>query len=383
LYKREKYLIQITLATKFNMKVPFVDLYRIHYSIEKEISNVLNLLIKNSSFIQGKYVTHFEEEFADYIGVNYCVGCANGTDAIELALEGLGITTSDEVIVPVHSWVSTATAVARLGAVPVFIDTLYEEYTINTALIERAITPKTKAIIPVHLYGQVCDMEEIMRIAKQHNLLVIEDCAQAHGAIYKGKRAGSFGDAACFSFYPAKNLGALGDGGAITANNATLAHKLRMLINCGQENKNEIKMIGRNSRLDTLQAAVLSIKLKYLDTWNEQRRETAVHYCELLKDIVHIELPKEAKERKHVYHLFVVKANYRSALTKHLEANEIGYGIHYPFMLNNIFTCDKGFAVAEKYGSKIISLPMFVGINDQEIETVANAIAKLPVKSSF
>lgn len=364
------------------MKVPFVDLSRIHDPIRQELIAVMDNLISNSAFIQGKYVEQFENEFASYLGMKHCVGCANGTDALELALEGLGIGDGDEVLVPVHSWASTASAVVRVGAKPVLVDTQQENFNVNPDLMESCVTSATKAIIPVHLYGYPCRMGEIMGIARKHKLLVIEDCAQAHGAEYAGKKVGTFGDAACFSFYPAKNLGALGDGGAIVTNDSDLLEKLRMLINCGQKNKNQIKVIGRNSRLDALQAGILSVKLKHLDTWNEQRRQAAAYYFEILKNIEQIEIPIEAKNAKHVYHLFVIKVSNRQFLTKHLDAMNVGYGIHYPFLLNEIFSASSDFIGARSYADRIISLPMFAGITQTEIEFVVNTVAASQAKAS-
>ncbi len=357
------------------MKVPFVDLNRIHEPIKNEINSAVNAVLYSSSFVLGKQVEKFELEFADYIGTKHCIGCANGTDALELALEALGVSKDDEVIVPVHSWVSTASAVVRVGAVPVPVDTLMDEYTINPALIKAAITPKTKAIIPVHLYGHPCRMKEIMDIAQSNNLWVIEDCAQAHGAEYKGKKIGSFGHAACFSFYPSKNLGALGDGGAITTNDFALSEKISALANCGQATKNNISYVGRNSRLDTIQAAVLSIKLKYLDLWNEQRREAAFFYSSQLKNFTEIVLPVEAAEVKHVYHLYVIQTKNREALSEFFTQRQIGFGIHYPFMLHQIFTPFHSFGIAEQYAPKIFSIPMFAGINTAELNLVSKTIS--------
>jgi len=356
------------------MKVPFVDLQRIHEPLKHEIDAVVNEVLNSSSFILGKHVEQLESEFANYIGTKYCVGCANGTDALELALEALGIGTGDEVIVPVHTWVSTASAVARLGAVPVPVDTLNEEYTINPALIQAAITSKTKAIIPVHLYGHPCRMKEIMELAQKNNLLVIEDCAQAHGAEYKGKRVGSFGNAACFSFYPSKNLGALGDGGCITTNDGVLAQKIKAIGNCGQATKNKISYVGRNSRLDELQAAVLSVKLKYLDGWNEQRRAAAKIYTEQLNNIYGIQLPVETEGAKHVYHLYVIRAERREALAEFFTQQQIGFGIHYPFMLNEVVPSSNSFPVAGRYAPQIFSLPMFAGITTAEVKVVAETL---------
>jgi len=356
------------------MKVPFVDLARIHEPLAEELTMLVKEILSSSSFILGRYVEQFENEFAAYVGAKHCVGCANGTDALELALEGLGIGVGDEVLLPVHSWISTASAIVRVGAIPVFIDTLLDEYTINPVLLEEAITPRTRAILPVHLYGRACRMNEIMSIARKHRLLVIEDCAQAHGAEYDGKKVGSFGDAACFSFYPSKNLGALGDGGCVVTSQSELAEKIRKLINCGQQGKNNIQIIGRNSRLDALQAGWLSIKLKHLDEWNRQRRNAADFYIKKLRNFAGIEHVVETMNTKHVYHVFAIKALNRQLVIKKLEAAEIGYGIHYPFMLSEIFNSNASFNIANQYAPQILSLPMFAGITEQEIEAVVEAM---------
>lgn len=356
------------------MKVPFVDLQRIHEPLTHEINTVVNEVLNSNSFILGKHVEQFESDFANYIDTTHCIGCANGTDAIELVLEALGVGVGDEVIVPVHTWVSTASAVARLGAVPVPVDTLNDEFTINPALIHAAVTSKTKAIIPVHLYGHPCRMDEIMELAQKNNLLVIEDCAQAHGAEFKGKRVGSFGNAACFSFYPSKNLGALGDGGCVTTNDGELAQKIKALGNCGQATKNKISYVGRNSRLDELQAAVLSLKLKRLDVWNEQRRTAAAFYKEQLKNISGLQLPVEAEGAKHVYHLYVIKTTGRDSLSGCFNQQQIGFGIHYPFMLHEIFPSSNSFDAADKYLPEIFSLPMFAGITEAELKTVVETL---------
>jgi dTDP-4-amino-4,6-dideoxygalactose transaminase len=346
------------------MPFPFVDLNTIHKPILGEINDAIALVIKSNDFVKSNVVESFEKNFANYIGVNCAVGCANGTDALELALEVLTLGKEDEVIVPIHSWVSTASAVSRVGAKVVFADTLYDEYTIDPESIIEKITPNTKAIIVVHLYGNPCRMNEIISIAKNNNLVIIEDCAQAHGAQYKGQKVGSFGLMSCFSFYPSKNLGALGDGGAVLTNNFSIAEKIRTIAHCGQSKKNNIRYIGRNSRLDALQAAVLNVKLKYLDQWNESRRSSAQYYNELLKD-TELALPIEELDVKHVYHLYVVKTNHRDAFIKKLEENGTGYGIHYPFLLNELEGIKDGktHENASKYKDTIISLPMYSNMN--------------------
>lgn len=356
------------------MLVPFVDLNAIHSPILGEMNDAIASVIRSNDFIRSNVVESFEKNFANYIGVNYAVGCANGTDALELALEVLELSTDDEVIVPVHSWISTASAVLRVGAKVVFADTLYDQFTIDPKSIEERITPKTKAIIVVHLYGNPCRMNEIMTIAKEYNLIIIEDCAQAHGAVYRGQKVGSFGLISCFSFYPSKNLGALGDGGAILTNDFAIAEKVRALAHCGQSKKNVISYIGRNSRLDSIQAAVLNVKLKYLDQWNDSRRELAAYYGQILKE-TRLILPKEELDSRHVYHLYVVKTDNRDALIKKMEESNVGYGIHYPFLLNEVDGlkdyCD--YTNANKYIKRIVSLSMYPNIGKKE----QNALEKL------
>jgi len=355
-------------------KIPFVDLLRIHQPIQAEIDSAIQSVITVSSYIGGKFVTQFENDFAAYLGVQHCVGCANGTDAIELALEALGIGKGDEVILPVHSWISTASGIARVGAIPVFVDTEADTFCINTNDIEAKITPHTKAILPVHLYGHPCDMDTIISIAKQHNLLVIEDCAQAHGATYKGRKVGTFGDAACFSFYPSKNLGALGDAGAVVTNKADVAQAIRELINCGQREKNNIVRIARNSRLDGLQAAVLSVKLKHLDEWNKSRKASAEKLTAELKGISGIELPVQRDNAAHVYHLYVIKCADRNVVREKLSNKSIDWGCHYPFLLNESFGDTSNYKNAQSYIDKIVSLPLFAAMKEEEISRIVAAL---------
>lgn len=355
-------------------KIPFVDLLRIHQPIQAEIDAAIRSVITGSSYIGGKFVTQFENDFATYLGAQNCVGCANGTDAIELALEALGIGKGDEVILPVHSWISTASAIARVGAIPVFVDTEADTFCINANEVEAKITPHTKAILPVHLYGHPCDMDAIDAIAKRHNLLVIEDCAQTHGATYKGRKVGTFGDAACFSFYPSKNLGALGDAGAVVTNKADVAQAIRELINCGQREKNNIVRIARNSRLDGLQAAVLSVKLKHLDEWNESRIASAETLTAELKGISGIDLPIQRDEAAHVFHLYVIKCADRETVRKKLSNQNIDWGCHYPFLLNEAFADPTSYKNAQGYIDTIVSLPLFAAIKEEEIARIGAAL---------
>ena len=355
-------------------KIPFVDLLRIHQPIKAEIDAAIQTVIAGNSFIGGKFVTQFEEEFAAYLSAQHCVGCANGTDAIELALEALNIGAGDEVILPVHSWISTASAIARVGAKPVFVDTEADTFCINANEIEAKITSNTKAILPVHLYGHPCDMDAINAMAKRHKLLVIEDCAQAHGALYKGRKVGTFGDVACFSFYPSKNLGALGDAGAVVTNNSDVAQAIRELINCGQREKNNIVRIARNSRLDGLQAAVLSVKLKHLDDWNESRKASAEQLTQALKGVAAIELPVHRDYATHVYHLYVIKCADRTAVRQKLANQNIDWACHYPFLLSESFGDATSYKNAQSYIDKIVSLPLFAAMTNDEIARIAAAL---------
>src|SRR5688572_13655014 len=264
------------------MKVPFVDLKAQYLSLKDEFDAAISQVVSQTAFVGGRYAAAFESEFAEYLGVGHCVAVANGTDAIEIALKAVGIEPGDEVLVPANTFFATAEAVGNIGAIPVFVDCDAATYNIDAAKIEERITSNTKAIIPVHLYGLPADMDAIMPIASKHGFKVIEDCAQAHGATYKGRKVGSFGDAATFSFYPSKNLGAFGDAGAIVTNSAEVADSARLIANHGQPAKNRHTIVGRNSRIDGIQAAVLSVKLKHLDKWLDARRENAAIYNDLL-----------------------------------------------------------------------------------------------------
>lgn len=360
------------------MKVEFVDLHRQYLSIRKDIDQAIARVLRNSSFVGGAEVSTFEEAFAAYVGLKHCIGCANGTDAIEILLQAMGIGAGDEVIVPAHSWISTAEAVSFIGATPVFADTLPLKYTIDPARIEEAITPRTKAIIPVHLYGLPAEMDEICAIAQKHNLLILEDCAQAHGALYKGKQIGTFGQAASFSFYPGKNLGAYGDAGGMLTNDDALAEKARMIANHGQKGKHNHLMEGRNSRMDTLQAAVLNVKLPHLNSWNALRQQHARLYRSLLKDAP-VALPAYPDYSQSVYHLFVIQTEERTELSRFLGEQGIANAVHYPVMLPLLppyqgRTDKANFPVSVEYQDKILSLPMFPELEEQEIEYVVKGI---------
>lgn len=357
------------------MAVPFVDINAIHEPIADEINGAISKVLKSNNFIRSEAVESFEQNFASYIGVQYAVGCANGTDAIELAIEVLHLKPGDEVIVPIHSWISTASAVYRAGAKVVFADTLAEEYTIDPQSILSKITEKTKAIIVVHLYGCPCRMDDIMRIADAHHLIVIEDCAQAHGALYKGQKVGSFGLMSCFSFYPSKNLGAIGDGGAVLSDRHELTEEIRMIAHCGQASKNNISCVGRNSRLDAVHAAILDVKLKYLDTWNNSRIALAERYFKALAN-TSLMPPFSGGDFHHVYHLFVVKTRERETVINKFVEHNIGYAIHYPFLLNETEELRDGevYPNANGYKEQIISLPMYANMDEQKQRKVEEVL---------
>lgn len=358
--------------------IPFVDLKAQYQSIKEELDAAMQAVIDNTAFIGGSYAAKFEQEFAAYLGVQHCVACANGTDSLEILLRVLGVGAGDEVIVPAISWISTSEAVSSLGGVPVFVDIDPTYYTIDINQIEAAITEKTKAIIPVHLYGQPVDMPRLMKIANKHGLKVLEDCAQAHGATINGQKIGTFGHCASFSFYPGKNLGAYGDAGGMVTNDPAIATIARRIANHGQEGKHNHLMEGRNSRLDGLQAAVLSVKLPYLEQWTEARIANAKHYDKLLADSG-LELPQILDQGRHVFHLYVIRSKEREALMQHLKDQKIGVAIHYPTALP-FLECyaDRGyqaqdFPVAHQVTQEILSLPMFAELTEaQQAEVVAS-----------
>lgn len=358
------------------MKVPFQNLYLQYTSINTEIDTAIANCINNSQFIGGDTVKQFERDFSAYTGTQHCVTCGNGTDSIEIILSALGIGVGDEVIVPAHSWISTSEAVSNVGAKPVFVDTRKDLYTIDTTKIADKITSRTKSIMPVHLYGLPAEMDEILAIAEKHNLHVVEDCAQAHGATYKGKKVGTFGVAASFSFYPGKNLGAYGDAGGITTNDTILAERCRQIANHGQIKKNVHVSEGRNSRLDTIQAAVLSVKLKHLSNWNESRRVAARKYFELLQG-ANVVLPVVPDYSVHVYHLFVIQVENREVVRKALTQAGIETSIHYPTMLPFLAPygySETDFQACYSYQNNILTLPMFPEITTSEIEYVCKSL---------
>ena len=362
------------------MKIPFLSFHPMHAGIKPEMMAAFEKFYDNSWFVLGESVKAFEEEYASFNQVSHCVGTSNGLDALHIALKALAIGAGDEVIVPSNTFIATVLAVSYVGATPVFVEPDSNTYNIDPKKIEAAITEKTKAIMPVHLYGQSCEMEAISAIARRYNLYVIEDNAQAQGALYKGKLTGSWGDINGTSFYPGKNLGALGDGGAITTNNAELANKAGVLRNYGSQKKYYNEVIGFNMRLDECQAAFLSIKLKHLAKWTAQRQQIADWYQEALQNVSGVVLPAVAKDATHVYHLYVIRVKERDALQKLLAEKEIGTLIHYPVPphLQQAYQhlgYKKGdFPIAEEIADTCLSLPLWPGMTKEHVQTVANAI---------
>lgn len=362
------------------MKVPFVDLSHQTSEIIQDFKGQLDLLLNDNMFISGRPVTEFESGFANKVGVRHCVSVGSGTSALEIALKMLGVGPGDEVITVANSWISSSEAISMIGARPVFVDVESDYYCLDVRDLERKITPATKVIIPVHLYGQMAAMEEIMAIAKKHGLFVLEDVAQAHFSSLNGKKAGSWGNAGAFSFYPSKNLGAFGDAGAITTNGNELADRLRMFANHGGLRKNEHKIEGTNSRLDTIQAAVLNAKLKRIDDWNALRINAATKYAELLKDVNEVVVPAIRPNSIHTFHLFVIQADNRDALMQFLAERGISTALHYPTILplleayESLGHSHEDFPNAYRLQQRILSLPMFPHISTNQIEYVAGCI---------
>lgn len=362
-----------------SVRVPFVDLVAQYESIRTEVDAAIAGVISESAYIGGRFVKAFEEDFAGFLGAQYCVGCANGTDSLEILLKALGIGAGDEVIVPANSWISTSEAVTTAGGTPVFVDCDPHYYTIDTEKIEEKISPRTKAIIPVHLYGLPAEMDKIMAIAARHGLKVVEDCAQAHGATYRGRAVGTIGDAGSFSFYPGKNLGAYGDAGCMVTNDPELATRIRMIANHGRLGKFDHMLEGRNSRLDGLQAAILSAKLPHLRRWTELRRSHAAAYDHLLAESG-IQLSQALEYSCHVYHLYVVQLSQRDHVRDELAANGIETGIHYPIPLPFLKAYARmghsrdDFPVVSAASERILSLPMFAELTEQQLEKVVAAL---------
>ncbi len=369
------------------MKVPLLDLKRQYVSIKDEINISIQKVLDHGMFIMGPEVKELEEKLAAYCGVKNGIGVASGTDALLLSLRALGVGPGDEVVTTTFTFFATAGVISRLGAKPVFVDIEDKTFNIDPALLQKAITPRTKAIMPVHLYGQIAEMDEIMKISSSRKLPVVEDAAQAIGAEYKGKKAGQFGTTGCYSFFPSKNLGAYGDGGFIVTNDDNLAESIRKLRVHGAKPKYHHSVVGYNSRLDTMQAAALLVKLKYLPEWHEARRQKAAKYNQLLKGIKQVTTPFAHDYNYHIYHQYTILAENRDGLKNHLKANEIGFDTYYPLPLH-LQECYRDLnykvgdlPVSERLANLAISLPVFPELTDQEQEYVADTIREFYSKS--
>jgi len=362
------------------MTVPYADLHLQYQSIKQEIDEALAAVIRESAFIRGPYVDRFEKSFAKVAEMEHCVSCANGTDALYIAMAALGVKPGDEVITTAHSWISTSAMITHAGAKIVFCDTDAETFTIDPKAIESAITPRTVGIIPVHLYGQPADMDAIMALADKHKLWVVEDCAQAHLARYKHRQVGTFGNAATYSFYPGKNLGAMGDAGAIVTSDARLADRMAILARHGGLTKHQHEIEGINSRLDGLQAAILSAKLPHLSKWTEARQKAAAVYDEGLGQIKDVAIPHVATGRSHVYHVYAIQHPERDRLATHLMASGVQVAINYPVALPFLKAYERyghtpdQFPNAYRHQSRILSLPMFAEMTAEQQTTVVDAV---------
>jgi dTDP-4-amino-4,6-dideoxygalactose transaminase len=359
------------------MKIPLVDLKIQYQHLKKDIDAAIQSVIDRSAFIKGEEVKEFENDFAKLYGVKNCIGVANGTDALYIAMKMLGIGPGDEVITVANSWISTSETIVQTGAKPVFVD--IDEYsTIDVSKIEEKITEKTIAIIPVHLYGQPADMKTIVELAHRFKLYLIEDCAQAHFAEFEGQKVGTFGDVATFSFFPGKNLGAYGDAGAIITNDDELATKMRMFANHGAIKKHTHLIDGINSRLDTIQAAILRVKLPYIFKWNEMRLKNARYLDEILKGIEEITLPPTRNNVKHIFHIYCIRTKHRESLMKYLNENGIETAIHYPVALPFMKTYEnlnykiEDFPLAAKFQNEILSIPMYPELTIEKMDYIAN-----------
>ena|SRR3989338_3669891 len=359
--------------------IKFVDLNRQYQSIKTEVDQAIFQVLQRGDFILGQDVTEFEKEFSAYIGTKYSVGVASGYDALTLSLMALGLKPGDEVIAPANTFVATVLGAAHLGARVILVDIDPKTYNLDPNLLEEAITPKTKVILPVHLYGQPCPMDHIINIAHKHNLKVLEDCAQSHGATINGRKTGTFGDIAAFSFYPGKNLGAYGDGGAVVTNDEKLSETIKTLRDVGQSQKYVHSLKGYNSRLDTIQAAVLRVKLRHLDSWNQKRAQVASWYNENLKDSDLI-LPTQKPTAASVWHLYVIQTDRREQIMNKLKTTDIACGIHYPtpIHLQPCFS-DLGykrgdFPTTERISTKILSLPIFPELEKEEVTRICEVI---------
>jgi len=375
------------------MKVPFIDLKVQFKQIERKVIPLMTEAMRNGAFVGGPQVSDFETEFAEFCDSKYCVGVCSGTDALRFSLMAAGVGRGDEVITVPNTFIAGTEAISQAGATPVFVDIYPDTYNMDVSQIEDKITEKTRALLPVHLYGQTSDMDPIIEIARKHNISVVEDACQAHGSLYKERKAGSFGVAGCFSFYPGKNLGAYGEGGAVVTQDKEIAEKIRMIRDHVQKEKYFHDMEGYNGRLDAIQACVLRIKLKRLDSWNKSRRENASYYNELLSETNGVILPVEADFSRAVYHLYVILSDDRDGLQRFLTDRGIATGLHYPLPLHlqkayaRLGYKQGSFPVAENVAKKLLSLPMFPELKREQIEYVAQSIKEYcnvsPMKGSW
>ena len=364
------------------MNVPFLDLAAQHAPLRSELDRVIAQVIDSGAFAGGPFVESFEDDFAAFCGCEHAIGVGNGTDALWLALLACGIGHGDEVITVPSTFIATTEAISYCGATPVFVDIDERTYTMDPAALESALTPRTKAIIPVHLFGQPADLEPILKFARLHGLRVIEDAAQAHGAEYKGRKAGSMGDAGCFSFYPGKNLGAFGEAGAVVTNDAELARKIRILRDHGQVRKYQHAVVGWNCRMDGIQAAVLQVKLRHLVRGNQKRRAHAATYNRAFAGMEGVGVPLEADYACHVYHIYAIRVQERDRVISALQDEGIGCGIHYPVPIHlqpayqHLGYRPNAFPVSERTSAEFISLPMYPELSEHQMERVAEAVEK-------
>jgi dTDP-4-amino-4,6-dideoxygalactose transaminase len=366
-----------------NVRVPFLDLAGQHKPHMAEYVEAFQQVVESSAFAGGKFVDAFEKDFAAYCRVDHAIAVGNGTDALWFALLALGVGSGDEVITVPHTFIATTEAISFCGATPVFVDIEETTYTMDPARLEQAITPRTKAIIPVHIFGQCADMDPILEIGRRHGIPVIEDAAQAHGSTYRGRKAGSMGVAGCFSFYPGKNLGAFGEGGAVVTSDAELARKMRILRDHGQTKKYHHAVVGWNGRLDGIQGAVLKIKLRHLDHTNQRRRECAALYHHLLGGVDGLALPQTAPEREHIFHIYALRSERRDELINQLGAQGIQCGIHYPVPVHrteayaSLGLGEGSFPVAERCAREFVSLPMHPMLTDDQVRYVASNLSAI------
>lgn len=357
--------------------IKFLDLEKINNRFRDEIDSRMKSILDKGWYLQGEWNKTFENNFAKYIGVKHCIGCANGLDALNLIIRAYGFNSDDEIIVPANTYIASILAISMNGCLPVLVEPSIDTYNINPDLIEEKITPKTKAIMVVHLYGQAMQMDKIYQLAKKYNLKIIEDSAQAHGALYNGKKTGSLADASGFSFYPGKNLGCMGDGGAVTTNDDELAFKIRSIANYGSDRKYHHIFKGINSRLDEIQAAILDVKLRYLDNDNQKRREIAKYYRENIKN-PNIILPKAYDEKSHVWHIFAIRCNKRDELQKYLQKNEIQTNIHYPTPPHKQGAYreweNQKYPLSEEIHRTELSLPISPVLTCSEVEKIVEVI---------